>query len=343
MNYFAEVTKSNIDEYLYKYALIVCKIRNSRLKAKQIAILEIFFSQFDNEILVIKNGPLGDIKGMISFFCPKNNLELFKERLRGIGYCYKFFLLDFENENKKIPAGINTNNPLIWKGCKFSICDFYNPDSKILEGQSPHKREFKITDQDGEIKTITGYRGDGSELGRRALPVEDARCMVNLSLPHKNKKMLDPFAGGGGIIYLFKYIAPDGTAASIDIDPSLKPGLEFYGSTHYAMNTIDASFPENSFDSCITEAPFSENAIDDIIAALTKINSWLTNDGVFVIMCEEDQAPRIYDSMTEMNNYLLFSQEIDRKGTDVEISIWWKNKDLISDIEGFIEDLKKIY
>jgi hypothetical protein len=343
MNFFAEVTKSNIDDYLYKYALIVCKIRTSRLKAKQIAILEIFFAQFDNEILVIKNGPLGDIKGTISFFCPKNNLELFKDRLFGIGYCYKFYLLDFENENKKIPAGINTINPLIWKGCKFSICNFYSQDTKISEEQSPHKREFKIADQNGDVKTITGYRGNGSELGRRALPVEDARCMVNLSLPYKNKRFIDPFAGGGGIVYQFKYIVPDGTITSIDIDPALIPGLESYGSTHFAINITDASFPENSFDSVITETPFSENAVNDITAAFTKIGSWLSDEGVFVIMCEKNQAPSIYNSMTEMNNYLLFNHEIDRKGTNVEMSIWWKNKNLIINMEDFITELKKIY
>jgi hypothetical protein len=342
MNFFVEVLKSDIDDYLYKYDIIVCKIRNSRLKAKQIAIIEIIFAQIDNEILMIKNGPLGDIKGIVSFLCPKENLNLFKDRLFGIGYCYKFYLLDFEGETKKIPAGLITNNPLIWKGRKFSICDFYCQDSKIYEEQSSHKREFK-TSHDGEIKTITGYRGDGSELGRRALPVEDARCMVNLSLPNKNKKFLDPFAGAGGIIYQFKYIMPDGTVTSIDIDPVLKPGLEFYGSTHYVMNTIDASFSKNSFDSVITETPFSEKAVDDIITAFNKINSWLSDNGVFVIMCEKAQCSRIYNSMAEKNIYLLFNHEIDRKGMDVEISIWWKNKNLLPGIEDFIAALKKIY
>jgi hypothetical protein len=342
MNFFIEVTKSDIDDYLYKYDIIVCKIKNSRLKAKQIAILEMIFAQIDNEILMIKNGPLGDIKGIISFFCPKEKMDSFKDRLFGIGYCYRFYLLDFDGETKKIPAGLIINNPLIWKGRKFSILEFYSQNSKIYEEQSPHKREFK-TGHDGEVKTITGYRGNGSELGRRALPVEDARCMVNLSIPQKNKKPLDPFAGAGGIIYQFKYIVPDGTMTSIDIDPILKPGLETYGSAHYVMNVVDASFPKNSFDSVITETPFSEKAVDDIIAAFNKINTWLSDDGVLVIMCEKNQCSSIYNSLAEMNLYLLFNHEIDRKGMEVEISIWWKNKNLLDAIEDFILTLKKIY
>jgi len=342
MIFLAEVTKSNIDEYLCNYNIIVCKIRNSRLKAKQIAILEMIFAQIDNEILLIKNGPLGDIKGIISFFCPKRNLKVFRDRLFSIGYCYKFYLLDFENETKSAPAGLKTINPLIWKGRKFSICDFYCQDSKVYEEQSPHKREFK-TGCDGEIKTITGYRGNGSELGRRALPVEDARCMVNLSLPNKNKKTLDPFAGAGGIVYQYKYIAPDAVVTTIDIDPVLKPGLESFGSIHYVMNAKEGLFSKNSFDSIVTETPFSEKAVDDIIAALNKINCWLSDDGIFVIMCEKNQCSRIYNSMAEENICLLFSHEIDRKGIDVEISIWWKNKNLIPDMEDFISILRKIY
>jgi hypothetical protein len=343
MDFIAEVTKNNIDDYLYRYNIIACKIRSSRLKAKQIAILEILFAQIDNEILAIKNGPLGDIKGMISFFCPKDKLDSFRERLFGIGYCSKFYLLDFEDESCKNNTDLRPINPLVWKGCKFSVTGFFAQDKKIYEDQSPNKREFKIVDFNGEVKTVPGYRGDGTELGRRALPVEDARCMVNLSLPQKNKRLLDPFAGAGGIIYGFKYIAPNGTAASIDIDPVLKPGLEFYGSAHHVMNAADASFPANSFDSVVTEVPFAEDVIDTLTESFKKINPCVSEDGVYVIMCEDNQTPKIYDTMTELGNYCLFTHEVDRKGMDVELSIWWKNKNLFPDMENFIEILKEIF
>jgi hypothetical protein len=338
-----EVTKLNIDYYLNEYTIIVCKIRNSRLKAKQLAILEMVFAQFDHEIVAIKNGPLGDIKGIISFFCPKKNLVLFKERLFGIGYCSQFYELDFENGTGENSTDLNSINPLVWKGKKFSVYHFFSQDNAIYEEQSPHRRAFKIIGIDGEVKTIFGYRGDGSELGRRSLPVEDARCMVNLSLPHKNKKMLDPFAGAGGIIYTFKYEVPGGTMTSIDIDPVLKPGLEFFGSTHYVLNAVNADFAEDSFDSVITEVPFSPNAVDDIIQTLIKVNPCLSNNGVFVIMCDTDQATQIYDALEGLGNYFLFNQAINRKGIDVEISIWWKNKNLPEGMESSLAVLKTIY
>jgi len=345
MELFADINKSNMDDYLQEYYLIICKIRNSRIKAKQLALLEMIFAQYGNEVIGIKNGPLGDIKGIISVFCRKNNLVSFKDRLSGIGYCYKFYLLDFENIAVENNTDLKSINPLVWKGKRFSINNFYVQDNNIYEEQSAHNREFKILDNNGGIKTVFGYRGDGSELGRRSLPVEDARCMVNLSFPHKNKKLLDPFAGAGGIVFEFKYIAPDGAVTSMDIDPVLKPGLEFYGADHLVMNAIHASFPVNSFNSVVTEVPFSENAADDIIIALNKICPCVSADGVFVIMCKNHQSSKIYGTMAELGNYFLFSHNIDRKGTDVEISVWWKNKCLLSgaDTEHFISVLKNIF
>jgi hypothetical protein len=345
MELLIDINKSNIDEYLQKYCLIICKIRNSRIKAKQIALLEMIFAQYDNEITGIKNGPLGDISGIIPIFCRKNNLDSFKERLFGIGYCCKFYILDFENTSMENKTGLRSINPLIWKGKRFSIFDFFTQDNKIYEDHSPHNREFKIVGNYGEIKTIFGYRGDGSEFGRRSLPVEDARCMVNLSLPYINKRALDPFAGAGGIVFEYKYIVPDGLITSIDIDPVLKPGFEFYGSEHFVMNSNKVTFPENNFNSIITEVPFAEKAIKDIISFLKQIKTCVSEDGVFVIMSSKCQCLDIYRVMKELDNYFLFSHEIDRKGTDVVISIWWKNKNLLPglDPECFISDLRKIY
>jgi len=341
MDFYADITKSNIDDYLYEYEVIVCKMRSSRAKAKQLAVLEMILLQY-NGILFVKNGPLGDIKGIISFLCPRKNLTSFKERLKFCGYCNSFYLLDFENFISKPIPGLNSNNPMVWKGKRFSVTVFFTQDNKIYTEQSSHNREFMISGNN-EVKHVRGYRGDGSDLGKRALPVEDSRCMVNLSQPWKNKKMLDPFAGAGGIIYQFKYIAPDGITTSIDIDPILKPGLESYSSVHHVMNAADASFEKDSFDSVITEVPFSESASTEIIKALKNIDASLTKNGVYVIMCEIDQSDFIRETMKELGNFEIFSQEIDRKGTDVEIQIWHKNSVLFDDMKDFIPVLKEIF
>jgi tRNA G10 N-methylase Trm11 len=231
---------------------------------------------------------------------------------------------------------------LVWKGEKFSINIFFVQDTKIYKEQSPHNRMFKIYDTNGAIKDVYGYRGAGSEFGSRALPVEDARCMVNLSQPGKNKRMIDPFAGGGGIIYQFKYMVPDGTMISVDIDPVLKPGLEYYGAVHYVQNAKEICLTADSFDSVITEVPFSLNALDDINSALQQLTSFIAKNGVFIIMCGKKQSSQIQKTMEETNNYLLYKHEIDRKGTEVEIQIWHRSKNNLKDIISFINILNEI-
>jgi len=346
-DYCIEVTKANIAELITQYCVIICKIRNSRIKVKQLAVLEMIFSQYEKKLIFILNQPLGDVKGIISFLCPKENINSLKDNLFGIGYCDKFYLLNFDDacvseEPRKRQIDIKSINPLVWKGKKFSIDNFFIQDSKIYEEHSPHNREFKISGSGSEEKTVIGYRGDGSVTGRRSLPAEDARCMVNLSIPQKNKRLIDPFAGAGGIIFAFKYIS-NGSSTSIDIDPVLKPGLEFLAGRHFVIDAKTASFAEDSFDSIITEVPFSKNAVNDIVTALLKIIKSLSSDGILVIMCKAEQTQSIYKSLSETDVYLLFNQEIDRKGTDVEISIWCKDKSFVSGMEKFIFKLKKIY
>jgi hypothetical protein len=355
MRFFTEVSKSNIEDSLKESNIVVCKIKNSRLKAKQLAILEMACLQMDNDVFFVKNGPLGDIKGIFTFLCPGKNLAAFKERLKFAGYCDAFYLLDFENSTSENDTELKSINPLVWKGKEFSIRSFFTQDQEIYDAQSPHNREFKLaTDSvlngacggviiENAVKTVRGYRGDGSELGKRALPVEDARCMVNLSLPWKNLRTIDPFAGGGGIVYQFKRIAPDSVITSIDIDPVLKPGLEHYGANHFVMNAGDAAFPENCFDSVITEVPFSAQAAVDIAAAFKNLDRSLSKNGVYVIMCEQSQSGEIRNTMTELGNFLLFDHEVDRKGMDVEIQVWRKSESLLKEMESFTAALRMIY
>jgi len=166
--------------------------------------------------------------------------------------------------------------------------------------------------------------------------------MVNLSIPRKNRRMIDPFAGAGGILFEFARVAPGGTMTSVDIDPVLKPGLELYGSTHHVANAAEIPLPAGGFDSVITEVPFSENATGDIVRALVNINRSLSDDGVFVIMCGKNQIAEIRDAMAKMGHRPVFGQGIDRKGTEVEIGLWWRNGDLLDGIEDFVAALGEI-
>ena len=73
MNRAVLVDGTNIDGFLSKYNVITCKLRNSRIKSKRLGIMEMLLSNYDLDIIFIKNGPLSDVKGIVSFFVKKEN------------------------------------------------------------------------------------------------------------------------------------------------------------------------------------------------------------------------------------------------------------------------------
>ncbi|MFI3325593.1 MAG: hypothetical protein R3Y35_05405 [Clostridia bacterium] len=339
MERFVEVDKNNLEKYLQNYKVVCCKLKNSRIKAKQLAIFEIIMLMFDLEVIYIKNPPLGDVKGIIAFFVPVKKFDKTVNRLKFIGYCNEFFVLSFEE-----PFGVNktnllTINKLMWKTFKYSLFDLYVQDEELYKAQSPHKREFKIIGYDGEVKSLEGYRGDGTELGRRALPTEDARCMVNLSTPFQNKNVLDCFAGGGSIAFMQRFINPNVKMFTADIDGKLKPGLEFYGSTHFVGDASVLKF-EQSFNSIITEVPFSKNITKTVNKCFDNLQNNVSEN--LIVMCDSKQSLEINENLSR-NFHMLINKDLNRKGTDVCISVWTKNEELVSELLSFLEVLKNIY
>lgn len=343
MDRFILVDGTNIDECLKEYNVLTCKLRNSRIKSKQLAIMEMILSNYDLDILFIKNGPLSDVKGIVSFFVRKDKWEDIQKRLKNIGYFNEFYFLDFESRKQENETTIETINPLVWKGRNYSLKRLYIQDEKLYDMQSPHNRAFKIVSSDGTEKDLNGYRGNGTELGRRALPVEDARCLVNLSMPYSEKKVIEPFAGGGGIVYMYKYINPDIDITSIDIDETLKPGLEFYGANHIVGSSVSVHLTEQ-YDAIVTEVPFSNNATEGVIESFKNLYSNLTVKGIIVLMCGKSQSYEISNCFSEdLNSNLIFSRELNRKGTDVVIQIWTKNFDLKKELDETVKSVSKTY
>lgn len=343
MERYVEIDGKNIKELISNNNVVCCRLRNSRIKSKQLAIMEMLLMNYDLGLRFIKNGPLGDVKGLVSFLISKDKMDSLKERLNRIGYFNEFYLLDFDAEIYENKSNIETINPLVWKGLDFSIETIYKQDEKIYESQSPHNRTFKIVSYNGEEKVLNGYRGNGTDMGRRALPVEDARCLVNLSIPFNENKVLEPFAGGGGIIYMYKYINPNVDITSIDIDETLKPGLEYYGAKHIVGSSANVHLSE-SYDAIVTEVPFSNNATDSVVEAIKNVYANLDEKGIIVLMCGAQQSHDIANCLKEdLNSNLLFKKELNRKGTDVVIQIWTKNFELYNELESTISTVSKVF
>lgn len=338
------ITGENIDDYIKDHLVLLFSLRKSRIKAKKLAIMEAYFALYPVGGIFIKNGPLGNLRGVFSFLIPKAKLAKTLSILPTIGYCNKFYLLDFKTntpDNRSDLKNINVKD-LVWKGRAFSISNLFFQDIQIYKKHSAENRKFIIR-QNNKDKVVYGYRGDGSEMGRRALPVEDARCMVNLAIPARSEKLLDPFAGAGGIVFAAKYISNDIDVYSVDVDPVVAPGLEFYGSRHSTADSTKTRFPEAYFDSLVTEVPFSRNATRDIIKTVRNLKDSLKKDGRLVIMSSLDQAAVLKREIGDVGFYPYIIQKVNRKGTDVAIMGWIKSYDKYRKIEPLSNHVKSVY
>ena len=65
---YVQITANNIDKYLEKYDIIACSIRNSRIKAKHLAIMEVLCCTYPLQSIFIANGPLGQNRGLFRFY-----------------------------------------------------------------------------------------------------------------------------------------------------------------------------------------------------------------------------------------------------------------------------------
>jgi len=335
---YITATKLNIDDFINNYDVLICQIRPSRIKAKQWAVLEIATVLASLDAIFITNTPIGDVQGLIGFFVPKGSDDVLYELLGNLGYCHKFYKLDFGGAEGQIPLDLKSINPYFWKGRPFIPIHFFNINEEVFEAQSLSNRPFAVYSNDLSVKHIKGYRGDGTETGRRALPLEDARLMANLASLAAIKRLLDPFAGGGSIIYAAKCANPNLHLISADIDSTIEPGLKMYATEHH---TCDARVLElgNPVDAIVTEVPFSMDCIGIITEALGHLIQYLSEKGQLIMMCHQEQFLALTEALAGL--FPIFHKDINRKGTPITTSYWAKDATFYESSKEFITALRR--
>lgn len=339
-----KVDKNNIDYYIANKKILIARLRNSRIKCKQMAILELFQLLVEFDPVFPRNGPLGDIKGCIPMmisFCEAAQDDLLKKKLSGAGYTFEFYLLDFYNGAQE-PVGLKSINPQKWKSKHFLIREFFKQDQGVFRSQAPDKRTFILLGLDGNTKEVKGYRGNGEEMGRRALPVEDCRFLFNLACNTNTTHLLDPFAGGGGIIYQARYILPKIYISSCDIAPELAPELFKYSNVHYVGKAKDF-IPEAEYDALATEVPFSKSATPEICKSLSSLGRFMKKNCRIVIMCASEQVSAIRKTIIDMGCIVGNIFYLNRKGTEVRIILAFNNSISAKHFFSLWDEIKLIY
>lgn len=331
---FVKLEKSDIDCFISRHTILVFKVRNSRIKSLQLAILEAFFLLKNFDPIVIKNPPLSEHKGIFALAFESFELSRFVNFFNDLGYSNEVYQVKFDDDFNQM-----VDITSCWKGKNINCVRIFKQDEDKFLAESPDKREFAILDNNNVVKKVVGYRGNGQDLGRRALPVEDCRMMINLSMFAKDDSLLDPFAGGGGIV--FQARKRSSKLYSCDIDTSLKPGLELYGANHFVGDAINWKI-DKPIQVLVTEIPFLLSVTNNVCHILTRLSDYLSNNSRIVVMCSLRQKEILQKEMSTCY-YHCFSFDVNRKGTSVSVLYFTKSKNLFDEVTDLYNDVKYMY
>lgn len=291
--------------------ILIFRIKTSRLKARSLALEEVksFLSDVENVEVVI-GGPLSTEKGIIAAYLPKNfDTDVLAPDFSRLGYIQQVDQMVQEQRESK--------NTIKWKGAFYSLETIYEEDKEEVRNQAPDKRRFLLPDPTGTLRYVNGYRGDGTETGKRAVPVEDCKFMLNLSKIKRGQKVLDPFAGAGGIVFAAVHAGLD--VYSSDIDPKMQYGLRDFGSKHHVAGIQKLPFDNNFFDSVVTEAPFDTNVTGNVAEGLAEMQRVIKPSGYIILMVADHQVEQIRKKAATLGLETYVDQPLDRKGTAVHI------------------------
>lgn len=301
--------------------IYIFKVRKARSKAISLAILEVLYYFEDLSVENMISRPMSEEKNTFAIEIPERYTTIAENRFENLGYVEMVYKLNFD---------ISSNNKYRkykkWKGKVFEAELVYKENKTEIRNNAPDRREFILQDKDGNLKKVKGYRGDGGDLSRRALPVCDSRLLVNLvNCNWKNgTNFLDPFAGAGGII--IEAVKRFDNVFSNDIDPVLEYGLKAFGANHTILDVNDLSYDEYFFDAIATEIPFDENVTDTVANSISILRKILKFNAKISIMTAENQADKIRESLKINDLKILFDESLNRKGTNCHIFLSEKIK-----------------
>jgi methyltransferase family protein len=295
---------------------LILRLRPARRKAREVAVAEVLAVLRGLDARAATGGPLADVFGVAWVTLPEENLERALGRITGLGYSYAVEVVtpleDVASQVKPIVAR--------WKRRDVALIRVYEESDESLRAKAPDRRTFLLERGDGVVRDVAGYRGGSGPLEHRALPVVDARLLMNLVAAEAGDRVLDPFAGAGGVI--IEANTRGLTTVSLDSDRALRFGLAQLSAFHVVGDAAALPFAADSFDAVASEPPYHASALEAIIASIHEVARVLRRGGRAAFLVASEQAAALRGAGDGAGLRLELEAPIDRKGTAVTCLCW---------------------
>jgi 16S rRNA G966 N2-methylase RsmD len=218
-----------------------------------------------------------------------------------LGYTYGILSA---HEEPYLGEELHSHNTARWvvgwirfRDTKILLTEIYRQDKKELLDNAPHQRIFYV-EKDGEVKQVKGQRR------KRGVSPSDAKFILNISELNGNEVVLDPFAGIGGLV--IECLSRGFKVFSSDLDPVVRPGLAYVTNNRCALaDARKLPFKDGTFDTIITEPPFSNKYRQSVIDSLPELCRMIKPNGKIVLFIAQDMYDSITAYMKEVEFYLV--------------------------------------
>jgi len=303
--------------------LLVFYLRPARSKASDVAIAEVLALLQMPHAWISEQGPLSEQGGLFWIMLTAHRLDEAMVRLSRLGYTSAVDVLEPTYEPAKVSRHRDETSRLEpWHRQGYHLRRIYEEDCQEMRELSPDCRTILLECSDHTARPVTGYRENSPCLSQRGLPVYDARLLVNLVTTSGGGRLLDPFAGIGGIV--LEALAGGYTVYSTDNDPALCHGLSDLGSQHTVADARALPFADAMFDAIATELPYHDSATPAVVASLAECSRVLKPGCKLAVFCAASQAAALRQQAANLRLLTILDAPIDPDGSDVVVLVWQK-------------------
>jgi hypothetical protein len=316
-------------------ATLVLHLRAARARARAAAVAEALALLEDLEASAPAGGPLAE-RGRVAWVAlPERHLAAAAARLPRLGYSTAVDLLVEAGPASRVgrardrgggrragrAAELPAELPVVrWRGRPWELRRLYQEDPAGHRELAPDRREFLLEAGGGRLRPVRGYRGGSDPLGRRGLPVCDARLLVNLAGPARPGLLLDPFAGVGGIALAAR--AAGWRVLTADLDPGLRHGLRRLGDAHLVADARRLPLRDGCLDAVATEPPYDRLLGPPLAAVLAELGRLLGPGGTLAMLAAAWQGPELRAAAAGLGLEARLDCPVDRKGLAVVALAW---------------------